>query len=88
METITEKMKLNEIESLKEYRGLLLYNSEVNGKPSESYSLEELQKGIPAWNPESALNGLKCLQELSADHQVIILYMMKKNARMMSRKRW
>ena len=31
METITEKMKLNEIESLKEYRGLLLYNSEVNG---------------------------------------------------------
>ena len=51
METITEKMKLNEIESLKEYRGLLLYNSEVNGKPSESYSLEELQKGIPAWNP-------------------------------------
>lgn len=71
METITEKMKLNEIESLKEYRGLLLYNSEVNGKPSESYSLEELQKGIPAWNPESALNGLKRLQELAADHQVM-----------------
>ena len=70
MEEITVKSKLNEIESLKEYRGLLLYRSEVNGKPSETYSLEGLQQGISAWNAESALAGLKRLQELSAKQQV------------------
>lgn len=71
MEEITVKSKLNEIESLKKYRGLLLYRSEVNEKPSETYSLEGLQQGISAWNAESALAGLKRLQELSAKQQVM-----------------
>lgn len=71
MEIITNSSRINEIASLKQYAGLLLYQSEADGKPSESYSPEELNRLMPAWSAESMVEGLKKLQELTEKQQVM-----------------
>ena len=62
--TVTVTSKPCEIESLKKYSKFLCYQGGFE-KPVVEYSLEELQKFIPAWNAKAEAAGLQRAAELA-----------------------
>lgn len=70
MKTVTTASKPCEIESLKKYSKYLCYQGGFE-KPAVEYSLEELQKFIPAWNAKAEAAGLQRAAELAEQQEIL-----------------
>ncbi len=67
---ITTQSKAGEIEALKPYRKYLCYQGGFE-KPVIEYTLEELQKFIPAWSAAAEASALQRVAELAEKQEVL-----------------